>query len=171
MKQHANNVPHRYKQDKYNLSREASEGYASLFNDLTTASIDNERDIKGKLVATPLDRIPLFLEIITAHMGEFHLDPNRVLDIILDFFIRQLMVNYNFWVELIKQTDWIEKIKNEQGEISYKPSSNMGQLFGFRFYNYHVSLHQHKRGIDTDALRRWRKLQRPKSCTFPLRFY
>ncbi|KAL7319076.1 THO2 plays a role in transcriptional elongation [Mucor circinelloides] len=127
-----------YKQDKYNLSREASEGYASLFNDLTTASIDNERDIKGKLVATPLDRIPLFLEIITAHMGEFHLDPNRVLDIILDFFIRQLMVNYNFWVELIKQTDWIEKIKNEQGEISYKPSSNMGQLFGFRFYNYHM---------------------------------
>ncbi|GAN01894.1 THO complex subunit Tho2 [Mucor ambiguus] len=127
-----------YKQDKYNLSREASEGYASLFNDLTTASIDNERDIKGKLVATPLDRIPLFLEIITAHMGEFHLDPNRVLDIILDFFIRQLMVNYNFWVELIKQTDWIEKVKDEQGDITYKPSSNMGQLFGFRFYNYHM---------------------------------
>lgn len=86
-----------------------------------------------------MDRIPLFLEIITAHMGEFHLDPNRVLDIILDFFIRQLMVNYNFWVELIKQTDWIEKIKNEDGETTYKPSSNMGQLFGFRFYNYHVS--------------------------------
>ncbi|KAL9550210.1 hypothetical protein MBANPS3_004839 [Mucor bainieri] len=127
-----------YKQDKYNLSREASEGYASLFNDLTTASIDNERDVKGKLVATPLDRIPLFLEIITAHMGEFHLDPNRVLDIILDFFIRQLMVNYNFWVELIKQTDWIEKVKNEQGDTTYKPSSNMGQLFGFRFYNYHM---------------------------------
>jgi hypothetical protein len=71
-------------------------------------------------------------------MGEFHLDPNRVLDIILDFFIRQLMVNYNFWVELIKQTDWIEKIKNEDGKTTYKPSSNMGQLFGFRFYNYHV---------------------------------
>ncbi|CEP13912.1 hypothetical protein [Parasitella parasitica] len=127
-----------YKQDKYNLSREANEGYASLFNDLTTASIDNERDLKGKLVATPLNRIPLFLEIITAHMGEFHLDPNRVLDIILDFFIRQLTVNYNFWVELIKHTDWIEKIKSQDGTISYKPSSNMGQLFGFRFYNYHM---------------------------------
>ncbi|KAI8641908.1 transcription factor/nuclear export subunit protein 2-domain-containing protein [Parasitella parasitica] len=127
-----------YKQDKYNLSREANEGYASLFNDLTTASIDNERDVKGKLVATPLNRIPLFLEIITAHMGEFHLDPNRVLDIILDFFIRQLTVNYNFWVELIKQADWIQKIKNQDGTITYKPSSNMGQLFGFRFYNYHM---------------------------------
>jgi hypothetical protein len=73
-------------------------------------------------------------------MGVFHLDPNRVLDIILDFFIRQLKVNYKFWVELIKRSDWVEKLQHTdlQGEVTVNPGAIMGQLFGFRFHNYHV---------------------------------
>lgn len=127
------------------MIREANDGYSSLFNDLTAASIDNQQDSKGKLKSTPMDRIPQFLKTITSHMGVFHLDPNRVLDIILDFFIRQLQVNYTFWVELIKRSDWIEKLQHTdlEGETTINPSAIMGQLFGFRFHNYHVNIYTH----------------------------
>lgn len=124
---------------KYNLLREDIEGYASLINDLTNLSIENERDDKGKLQPIPMDKIPDFLEIISARIGVFYLDPNRVLDIILDFFIKQLKINYNFWVELIKQSDWIQRITycDVNGEEKPNPSAIMAQLFGFRFYNFH----------------------------------
>lgn len=123
------------------MLREESEGYAGLINDLTYSSIDNERDSKGKLSATPMERIPEFLEIISSRIGVFHLDPNRVLDIILDFFIKQLTVNYNFWVALIKQSGWIQKLTTDlNGKNSTNPSAIMAQLIGFRFYNYHASI-------------------------------
>lgn len=86
-----------------------------------------------------MERIPEFLTIISSRIGVFYLDPNRVLDIILDFFIKQLTINYKFWVELIKQSGWIQKLTFEDinGESSTNPSAIMAQLFGFRFYNYH----------------------------------
>ncbi|KAI8990007.1 transcription factor/nuclear export subunit protein 2-domain-containing protein [Pilobolus umbonatus] len=128
-----------YKQHKFNLTREDSEGYAGLINDLTYSSIDNERDSKGKLSPTPLERIPEFLTTISSHIGVFHLDPNRVLDILLDFFIKQLTVNYTFWIALIKSSGWIQKLTytDYNGEQSNNPSAIMAQLIGFRFYNYH----------------------------------
>lgn len=119
--------------------REDVEGYSGLVNDLTLLSIDNQRNIQGKLEPTPMERIPEFLTIISSRIGVFYLDPNRVLDIILDFFIKQLTINYKFWVELIKQSGWIQKLTFEDihGESSTNPSAIMAQLFGFRFYNYH----------------------------------
>lgn len=123
------------------MLREDSEGYSGLINDLTTKSIDNDRDSEGEIAAIPMERIPEFLKIIDSRIGVFHLDPNRVLDIILDFFITQLTVNYNFWIELIKQSGWIQKlsyIDKMTGESSRNPSGIMAQLIGFRFYNYHV---------------------------------
>ncbi|CEG75738.1 hypothetical protein RMATCC62417_10731 [Rhizopus microsporus] len=99
-----------YKQHKFNLLREDSEGYASLINELTISSIDNQRDTKGKLTPTSLSKVPEFLKTISSHIGVFHLDPNRVLDIILDFYIKQLTVNYTFWTEVIKQSAWIQKL-------------------------------------------------------------
>ncbi|KAI8376886.1 transcription factor/nuclear export subunit protein 2-domain-containing protein [Blakeslea trispora] len=128
-----------YKQDKYNLVREVGEGYASLFNELTHASIDNARDSKGKLESTPMERIPQFLKTITSHMGVFHLDPNRVLDIILDLFIRQLKVNHTFWIALIKESEWVKSLAHTDmnGEVTTNPSPIMAQLFGFRFHSYH----------------------------------
>ncbi|RCH85617.1 THO complex subunit 2, partial [Rhizopus stolonifer] len=115
------------------------EGYASLFNELTNASIDNERDSKGKLESTPMERIPQFLKTITSHMGVFHLDPNRVLDIILDLFIRQLRVNHKFWIALIKESEWVKSLVHTDlnGEVVNNPSPIMAQLFGFRFHSYH----------------------------------
>ncbi|KAG1146027.1 hypothetical protein G6F37_003593 [Rhizopus arrhizus] len=128
-----------YKQHKFNLIREDSEGYASLINELTISSIDNQRDTKGKLTPTPLSKVPDFLKTISSHIGVFHLDPNRVLDIILDFFIKQLTVNYTFWTEVIKQSAWIQKLTfmDMEGTVCTGPSVILAQLIGFRFYNYH----------------------------------
>ncbi|CEI90631.1 hypothetical protein RMCBS344292_04949 [Rhizopus microsporus] len=129
-----------YKQHKFNLLREDSEGYASLINELTISSIDNQRDTKGKLTPTSLSKVPEFLKTISSHIGVFHLDPNRVLDIILDFYIKQLTVNYTFWTEVIKQSAWIQKLTfiDVNGEVSTGPSAILAQLIGFRFYNFHV---------------------------------
>lgn len=115
------------------------EGYSSLINDLTTNSIDNQRDDKGKLSPTPMSKIPEFLNILQSRIGVFHLDPNRVLDIILDFLIAQLSVNYKFWVEMIRQSGWIERLSTNV-YLGETPSAIMAQLIGFRFCNYHVSI-------------------------------
>ncbi|XP_054259118.1 THO complex subunit 2 [Macrosteles quadrilineatus] len=58
-----------YKQRKFNLFREESEGYAKLCTELNQISSDNN-----------------VLEHIKSLIGYFNLDPNRVLDVMLDSF-------------------------------------------------------------------------------------
>lgn len=121
------------------MIQEETEGYASLLNDLTTSSIDNDVDNNGKLTPTPFSRIPDFLNVFQSRMGVFHIDPNRALDIVLDLMISQLQVNYKFWVELLKQSAWIEKhIQPDASGETTTPSAIMAQLIGFRFLNFHV---------------------------------
>ncbi|KAK7790717.1 hypothetical protein R5R35_007956 [Gryllus longicercus] len=62
-----------YKQRKFNLFREESEGYAKLITELN-------QEISGNV--TPGN----ILEVIKSLIGCFNLDPNRVLDIILESF-------------------------------------------------------------------------------------
>ncbi|XP_050521720.1 THO complex subunit 2 isoform X2 [Daktulosphaira vitifoliae] len=59
-----------YKQRKYNLFREESEGFSKLVTELNSDNMDPK----------------VMLEIIKSLIGCFNLDPNRVLDIILDSF-------------------------------------------------------------------------------------
>lgn len=59
-----------YKQRKYNLFREESEGYSKLVTELNSDNMDPK----------------VMVEIIKSLIGCFNLDPNRVLDIILDSF-------------------------------------------------------------------------------------
>ncbi|XP_077984941.1 THO complex subunit 2-like isoform X2 [Glandiceps talaboti] len=62
-----------YKQQKFNLLREANEGYAKLISEL-------EQNIPGSQASD------VVLENIKSLIGYFSLDPNRVLDIILEGF-------------------------------------------------------------------------------------
>lgn len=62
-----------YKQRKFNLLREESEGYAKLITELGQ-EINEE--------VTP----EFMLEVIKSLIGCFNLDPNRVLDVILESF-------------------------------------------------------------------------------------
>lgn len=110
-------------------------------NELTMSSIVNGRDAKGKLKPASLEKIPSLLQTISSHIGIFHLDPNRVLGIILDMLINQLLTNYNFWIQIMKQSPWIQELTfmDLSGEQSVGPSANLAQLIGFKFHNYHVN--------------------------------
>ncbi|KAK0079733.1 hypothetical protein PV325_000884 [Microctonus aethiopoides] len=61
-----------YKQRKFNLFREESEGYSKLIVEL-----NQDR---------PIDEVSTTLEIVKSLIGYFNLDPNRVLDILLETF-------------------------------------------------------------------------------------
>ncbi|XP_067085203.1 THO complex subunit 2 [Osmerus mordax] len=62
-----------YKQQKFNLLREENEGYAKLITELG-------QDLSGSITSL------LVLESIKSLIGCFNLDPNRVLDIILEVY-------------------------------------------------------------------------------------
>ncbi|XP_062939383.1 THO complex subunit 2 isoform X6 [Cynocephalus volans] len=62
-----------YKQQKFNLLREENEGYAKLIAELG-------QDLSGNVTSD------LILENIKSLIGCFNLDPNRVLDVILEVF-------------------------------------------------------------------------------------
>ncbi|KAI7849247.1 transcription factor/nuclear export subunit protein 2-domain-containing protein [Circinella umbellata] len=117
-----------YKQNKFNLFREDNVGYTALINDLIVGSIDLPYDENGQAPPTPLDRIDTFLETVSSHIGIFHLDPNRVLDVLLDFFIKELLRNFTFWIELFKRSKWVES--PERG------SPIMAHLLGYKFEYY-----------------------------------
>ncbi|XP_045492361.1 THO complex subunit 2 [Colias croceus] len=77
-----------YKQRKFNLFREESEGYAKLIVELNQ-EISEDTDWKT------------ILEIIQSLIGCFNLDPNRVLDIILESFEARPHLD-NLFITLIK---------------------------------------------------------------------
>jgi THO complex subunit 2 len=86
-----------YKQKKFNLLREESEGYSKLLCALMEHQVQPldiywsvERKPHDELAATRKEHIErnttLVVKNIKSVIGFFDLDPNRVLDIILDVF-------------------------------------------------------------------------------------
>lgn len=65
-----------YKQQKFNLEREETEGYSKLVLLLTTMPTDHEN-------------VQTTIQVVFSLIGQFDLDPNRVLDLILDGFEQQ----------------------------------------------------------------------------------
>ncbi|OWF53939.1 THO complex subunit 2-like isoform X2 [Mizuhopecten yessoensis] len=78
-----------YKQQKFNLLREESEGYAKLVTELN-------QEITDKTTYTQV------LENLKSLIGCFDLDPNRVLDILLESFERRPELD-DFYVPLFKE--------------------------------------------------------------------
>ena len=96
-----------YKQQKYNLFREECEGYAKLVTELN-------QDLSTTCPAE-------ILEVIKSIIGYFNLDPNRVLDIILESFECQLD-QHDFFIELLRE---------------YTPDKyTLNELLGFKFKFY-----------------------------------
>jgi hypothetical protein len=96
-----------YKQQKYNLLREEVEGFSKI-----VVLLENLPDV----VQDPESIIAEVFSII----GHFDLDPNRVLDIILDVFEEQ--ISNSFFVALLKQ---------------FKVA-NIVHILGNKFVSYHV---------------------------------
>ena len=96
-----------YKQQKYNLFREETEGYAKLITEL------NQPDMASR--TSPAE----VLQVIKSIIGYFNLDPNRVLDIILESFECQLD-QHEFFVALLRDYTPDQQTLNELLGFKYK---------------------------------------------------
>lgn len=103
-----------YKQQKYNLLREESEGYAKLITELLQDGISNS------------DKSHV-LEIIMAYIGYFNLDPNRALDILLEAFECKVDEDL-FFIPLLCSY------------LEHCDVSGFSHLIGFKFQFYHQSV-------------------------------
>ena len=93
-----------YKQTKFNLLREESEGYSRLCADLMEHLIqpldyywtgDNKNMTHQELKKLRYEKIDHWTSVVNKNLssliGTFDLDPNRVLDIILDLFSSNIL--------------------------------------------------------------------------------
>lgn len=102
-----------YKQQKYNLLREELEGYSKLVTVLCKMPhMEQLFSVEGDGEAAS------YIRNILSLIGQFELDPNRVLDVVLDAFEQQPS-NLSF-VALLKQF----------------PQRNIVHVVGFKFLNY-----------------------------------
>ncbi|KJH43483.1 hypothetical protein DICVIV_10489 [Dictyocaulus viviparus] len=100
-----------YKQAKYNLLREESEGYAKLITEL----MDGGAGLPPKTMMTR----------VLCLIGQFNLDPNRVTDIVLECF-ECCASQKSFYISLLKE------IKANKDYLC--------TLLGFKYTFYHASV-------------------------------
>ncbi len=79
-----------YEQQKFNLLREENEGFAKLIVELNQPNIT-------------MDNIGVVKKNVEALIGFFNLDPNRVLDIILESFTSGNLWNQDPYVALLSE--------------------------------------------------------------------
>ncbi|KAM6495643.1 Transcription factor/nuclear export subunit protein 2 domain containing protein [Amanita muscaria] len=98
-----------YKQNKFNLLREQSEGYSKLIVELTS----NLGPAHSPATAMPVEPLPSIeervrpvWERVISLIGYFDLDPNRALDIILDVLSTHLATHYTFFLTLLSFSPW-----------------------------------------------------------------
>lgn len=96
-----------YKQQKFNLFREESEGYAKLITELT-----QEENLD----------VDYMIEVVQSLIGCFNLDPNRVIDVILECFECRIEL-HKFYIELIRRF--------------FDNKSSLTQIIAFKFNFYH----------------------------------
>lgn len=129
-----------YKQQKFNLYREEIEGYAKLITELVPDS-------------TSAPKVDYVLKVMESLIGCFNLDPNRVLDVILESFehklnlpdfFSQLLLSYFSTSETISQVIGFKFNFYEQADVKEAPASlyrvtafllksgvvTLGQLYG-----------------------------------------
>ena len=98
-----------YKQNKFNLLREQSEGYTKLTTDL----IGSLGPPHSPQTAMPIEsmtalnaRAAAAWERVVALIGHFDLDANRALDIILDVFSVNISTHWQFFLVLLSYSQW-----------------------------------------------------------------
>lgn len=103
-----------YKQNKFNLLREQSEGYSKLITELTASLGPPHSAATGRptesLSAIEARAKPTW-ERVVGLVGYFDLDPNRALDIILDVFSTHLATHYSFFLALLACSPWAQAPK------------------------------------------------------------
>ena len=101
-----------FKQTKYNLLREESEGYASVLVALLTHSAPPlEVDAHGAVQASATDaeldaHADALLQRLWALIGYFALDASRVLDLLLAVFTKHVAHQHPFYVRVLARGRW-----------------------------------------------------------------
>ncbi|KAF9468910.1 transcription factor/nuclear export subunit protein 2-domain-containing protein [Collybia nuda] len=98
-----------YKQNKFNLLREQSEGYSKLTAELTSSLGPAHSSTTGRPTESYSaieDRARPVWEKVISLIGYFDLDPNRALDIILDVLSVHLASHYSFFIALLSFSPW-----------------------------------------------------------------
>ncbi|KAJ3173709.1 THO complex subunit 2 [Geranomyces variabilis] len=130
-----------YVQTKYNLLREEPEGFSKLVTELFRnlpplfdchepshggARLTKEEATKRRAAAVE-ERAQVAMQNIRSLIGYFDLDPNRVLDLILDSFTANIADHWDFFVRLLEISPWRAKGSTKE------PMSMCGQILGFKF--------------------------------------
>ncbi|TCD67697.1 THO complex subunit 2 [Steccherinum ochraceum] len=107
-----------YKQNKFNLLREQSEGYSRLATELTSSLGPPHSPTTG-LPVEPASVIaararPAWDRVVGL-IGHFDLDPNRALDIILDVFSANLLMHWGFLLTFLSFSSWSNSVKQPTG--------------------------------------------------------
>ncbi|UZJ52055.1 hypothetical protein CBS101457_001375 [Exobasidium rhododendri] len=129
------NTANLYKQQKFNLLREENEGYSGLISELIdgmgppirgkrTAEAPFHRVIEQESTEKRNMRAKRVMDNVSALIGFFDLDPNRVLDIILDVFSTNVIRHWPFFLALLQISPWSTR-KAKSSERSYDNSNGM----------------------------------------------
>lgn len=98
-----------YKQNKFNLLREQTEGYSKLTVELTSSLGPPHSSVDARPAesfASIHERARAVWAKVMSLIGYFDLDPNRALDIILDVLTVNLATHYHFLLRLLSFSPW-----------------------------------------------------------------
>ncbi|KAK9329617.1 transcription factor/nuclear export subunit protein 2-domain-containing protein [Lipomyces starkeyi] len=118
-----------YKQKRFNLLREESEGYAKLVVEVHSASY----------APHSMSLVNSTTRNIISIIGYFDLDPNRALDIFLDVFAVNMVANCPFFLALLKSSPWWPRrsaIANSIYEVNVGGNALAASLLGFKLQSY-----------------------------------
>lgn len=166
-----------YKQSKYNLLRESSEGFSGLIVLLTSRDAladDSLRETEVEVRA----RAQRVWSKVMGLIGYFNLSPPRVLDIILEIASCHVAAHWRFWIELIRASPWggveksgkgKEKAQEQWSEqecravgsvLQWDGDRVLAQVLGAKFGFCQASLNTLSKGdqrSDTGIATRWRR--------------
>ncbi|GAA5828714.1 hypothetical protein JCM11251_005848 [Rhodosporidiobolus azoricus] len=109
-----------YKQQKFNLLREESEGYSKLIVELLSNMGPAHSAQTGESTESEIERKRRAVSVndkVKNLIGNFDLDPSRTLDVFLDTFSSQALDHWQFFLDFLAASPWAPK-------PSVKPAPN-----------------------------------------------
>lgn len=95
-----------FRQTKYNLLRESSEGFAGLIVLLISGGQPAAEKRGGQSDVDRQAAARVLWEKVTVMIGSFDLSPPRVLDLLLEVASCQLAEAWKFWLEVLRSSPW-----------------------------------------------------------------
>lgn len=94
---------HFYTQKKYNLLHEESEGYSKLVVEVYHILRDDHTQYQ----------LEYAFKVIENLVGHYNLDPNRVLDVLIDVFSNNFVSNHRFIIGFLKRSQWWPRTESD----------------------------------------------------------